>query len=228
MPHRTRRPLVDEQSRLVAPPGRPLRDQLGRQLVLELGGLHPAATLPSRWMDDDAVKRAMERIASASESRPTEADVQAALERAREQIESLALVAAELEETLPQRVGDAVKEGVREQAQPLGRQTAEVRGLLNRLIRQTERLESDLLAERNARVDDLALLVELITSGWRGVDEKIAALTERFERIDDRVAQLGSVDERMARIENAFGRLEKALTDRSGAVVYRIEERRTS
>jgi len=179
-------------------------------------------------MDDDAVKRAMERIASASESRPTEADVQAALERAREQIESLALVAAELEETLPQRVGDAVKEGVREQAQPLGRQTAEVRGLLNRLIRQTERLESDLLAERNARVDDLALLVELITSGWRGVDEKIAALTERLERIDDRVAQLGSVDERMARIENAFGRLEKALTDRSGAVVYRIEERRTS
>jgi hypothetical protein len=32
----------------------------------------------------------------------------------------------------------------------------------------------------------------------------------------------------MARIESAFARLEKALTDRSGAVVYRIEERRTS
>jgi small-conductance mechanosensitive channel len=179
-------------------------------------------------MDDDAVKRAMERIASATESRPTEADVQAALERAREQIESLAQVAAELEETLPQRVGDAVREGVREQAQPLGRQTAEVRGLLNRMIRQVERLETDLLAERNARVDDLALLVELITSGWRGVDEKLGALTERLERIDDRVSQLGTLDERMARIENAFGRLEKALTDRSGAVVYRIEERRSS
>jgi hypothetical protein len=179
-------------------------------------------------MDDDAVKRAMERIANATESRPTEADVQASLERAREQIESLAQVAAELEVTLPQRVGDAVKEGVREQAQPLGRQTAEVRGLLNRLIRQVERIETDLLAERNARVDDLALLVELITSGWRGVDEKLGALIERLERIDDRVSQFGSVDERMARIENAFGRLEKALTDRSGAVVYRIEERRSS
>jgi small-conductance mechanosensitive channel len=179
-------------------------------------------------MDDDAVKRAMERIASATESRPTEADVQAALERARDQVESLVQVAAELEETLPQRVGDAVKEGVREQAQPLARQTAEVRGLLNRLIRQIERLETDLLAERNARVDDLALLVELITSGWRGVDDKVGALTERLERVDDRVSQLGSVDERMARIENAFGRLEKALTDRSGAVVYRIEEHRTS
>jgi hypothetical protein len=179
-------------------------------------------------MDDDAVRRAMERIASASESRPTEADVQAALQRAREQVEALAQVAGELETTLPQRVGDAVKEGVREQAQPLGRQTAEIRGLLNRLIRQVERLETDLLAERNARVDDLALLVELITSGWRGVDDKLAAVAERLERIDDRVAQAASVDERMARIENAFARLEKALTDRSGAVVYRIEERRSS
>jgi hypothetical protein len=179
-------------------------------------------------MSDAAVQRAKERIASASESRPTEADVRAALERARAQVESLAQVAAELETTLPQRVGDAIRDGVREQAQPLGRQTAEIRGLLNRMIRQAERLETDLLAERNARVDDLALLVELITSGWRGVDHKVGALTERLERLDDRVAQLATLDERMARVENAFGRLEKALTDRSGAVVYRIEERRTS
>jgi len=179
-------------------------------------------------MTDDAVRRAMERIASASESRPTEADVQAALQRARDQLEALAQVAIELEATLPQRVGDAVREGVREQAQPLGRQTAEIRGLLNRMIRQVERLETDLLAERNARVDDLAILVDLISSGWRGVDEKLGQLAERLERIDDRVEQFASVDERMARIENAFARLEKALTDRSGAVVYRIEERRSS
>ncbi|HEY2937018.1 MAG TPA: hypothetical protein VGJ25_10495 [Gaiellaceae bacterium] len=179
-------------------------------------------------MDDEALRRAMERIASAAEGRPAPADVDAALERAREQVEALAQAAAELESTLPQRVGDAVKEGVREQAQPLARQVAEVRGLLNRLIRQVERLEGDLAAERNARVDDLALLVELIASGWRGVDEKLGRIDERIERVDDRVAQLGTIDERMARVENAFARLEKALTDRSGAVVYRIEERRTS
>jgi hypothetical protein len=179
-------------------------------------------------MDEDAVRRAMERIASAAESRTGAADVDAALERAREQVEALAQAAAELETTLPQRVGDAVKEGVREQAQPLARQVAEVRGLLNRLVRQVERLEGDLAAERNARVDDLALLVDLISSGWRGVDENLRHLDERVERVDDRVSQLGALDERMARIENAFARLEKALTDRTGAVVYRIEERRSS
>jgi hypothetical protein len=182
-------------------------------------------------MDDDAVRRAMERIANASESRPGEADIQAALQRARDQVEALAQVAAELETTLPERVGEAVKEGVRAQAQPLGRQTAEIRGLLNRLIRQVERVETDLLAERNARIDDLALLVELITSGWRGVDDKLGALAERLgrlERTEERVSDPSSLDERMARIEGAFARLEKALTDRSGAVVYRIEERRSS
>ncbi len=179
-------------------------------------------------MDEEAVSRAIERIAAAAEGRPAAADVDAALERAREQVEALAQTAAELETTLPQRLGDAVRDGVREQAQPLARQVAEVRGLLNRLLRQVERVEGDVAAERNARIDDLALLVELITSGWRGVDERLGRVGERLERIDDRVDSLGTLDERMARIENAFARLEKALTDRTGAVVYRIEERRTS
>jgi chromosome segregation ATPase len=170
-------------------------------------------------MDDEAVKRALERIADAAAGRTQPADVDAALERAREQIEALAQAAAELETTLPQRVGDAVRDGVREQAQPLGRQTAEIRGLLAHLGRHVERLETDLAAERGARVDDLALLVDLITSGWRGVDEKL-------ERVDARIEEVGMLDERMARIEDSFGHLEKALTDQSGAVVYRIEERR--
>ena len=43
-------------------------------------------------MDDDAVRRAMERIASAAEGRPAAADVDAALERAREQVEALEII----------------------------------------------------------------------------------------------------------------------------------------
>ena len=36
---------------------------------------------------------------------------------------------------------------------------------MNQLLRRLERVETDLLAERHARVDDLALLVDLVSSG---------------------------------------------------------------
>jgi hypothetical protein len=39
-----------------------------------------------------------------------------------------------------------------------------VRGLANQTIRRLERIETELLAERNSRVDDLGLLVDLIES----------------------------------------------------------------
>ena len=127
-------------------------------------------------MDESAVERARQRLAQAAAGRAEPGDVEAALERARAQVEALAQAAAELEATLPDRVGDAVREGVRAEALPLGRQVAEVRGLMNAVLRRLERLEGDGLAERHARVDDLALLVELITSGWKSVDERLARL----------------------------------------------------
>ena len=183
-------------------------------------------------MDDDAVKRAMERIASAASGHPGPAEVDAVLERARKQVEALAQAATELEATLPERVGEAVREGVRAQAQPLSRQVAEMRGLMNRLLRKLEHVEGDLLAERNARVDDLALLVDLITSGWRGVDERLGRIDLRTAAVDTRVAgtdeRLTRIDEAVLRLDERFDRLEKALSDKSGAVVYRIEERRSS
>ena len=119
----------------------------------------------------------MMRLSNAAEGRTGQEDVDAALERARTQIESLAQTAAELETTLPTRVGDAVRDGVRAEALPVARQMAEVRGLLNTVIRRLERVEGDLLAERHARVDDLAVLVDLVTSGWTSVDRRL----ERIE-----------------------------------------------
>ena len=53
-----------------------------------------------------------------------------------------------------------------------------MRGLTNQVIRRLERIEGDLLTERHARVDDLALLVDLIASGWRSVEERLAKLEE--------------------------------------------------
>jgi hypothetical protein len=68
---------------------------------------------------------------------------------------------------------------------------------MNQLLRRLERVEGDLLAERHARVDDLALLVDLVSSGWRGVDQ------------------------RLGRIEASMAKQER------GATVYRIGEHRS-
>jgi hypothetical protein len=145
-------------------------------------------------MDDGAMERAQERV----EQRADGAALDALLVRAREQVEALAAATAALEESLPSRVEDAVLG----QAQPMGRNLAEIRGLMNQLLRRLSAVETDLLTERNARVDDLALLVDLVSSGWKGVDA------------------------RLGRIEAVVGRLEQGIQESRGAIVYRMEDRR--
>jgi hypothetical protein len=124
-------------------------------------------------VDHDALERARERLAEATERKAQPADVEAALDRARVQVEALAATAAQFETTLPERVGEAVRDGIRVEARPVSRQLAEVRGLANQTIRRLERIEGELLAERSSRVDDLGLLVDLIESSWRAVDERL-------------------------------------------------------
>lgn len=145
-------------------------------------------------MDEGAIERAKERV----EQRAEAAALEALVARAREQVDALTSAASSLEETLPARVGEAV----RDQAQPVGRNLAEIRGLMNQVIRRLERVDGDLLSDRNARVDDLALLVDLITSGWQGVDA------------------------RLSRIEVVLNRLEQGIQENRGAIVYRMEDRR--
>ena len=171
-----------------------LSNQLRREVVFELPRFHPVPTVPLPDMDDSVVERAQERV----EQRAEGVALDTLVVRAREQVDALAAAAAALEDTLPARVGEAI----RHEARPVGRNLAEIRGLMNQVIRRLERLEGDLLAERNARVDDLALLVDLVSSGWKGVDT------------------------RLARMEAVLSRLEHGAQGNRGAVVYRMEDRR--
>ena len=132
-------------------------------------------------MTDDAIDRARKRLEEAAEGRPDAAAVDAVLERARAQVEELAQAAAQIEATLPAKIDDALQDGLREQVRPVGRNLAEIRGLSNQVIRRLERIEGDLLAERHARVDDLALLVDLISSGGKGVDDRLGRLERSLE-----------------------------------------------
>ena len=147
-------------------------------------------------MTDDAIERTRERLREAADGRPDAAAVDAALERARAQVEELAQTAAELEVTIPAKVEDAVTNGLSEQVRPVRRNLAEIRGLTNQVIRRLERVEGDLLSERHARVDDLGLVVDLITSSWKAVERRLSTL-------------------------------ERMLQTSEGAIVYRMEERRT-
>jgi hypothetical protein len=129
-------------------------------------------------VDEKTLQRAQARIAEAASGRVAPAELEAALERTRMQVEALAAAAADLEGTLPEKVTAAVHDGLRAEVLPVGRNLAEIRGLLNQVIRRLERLEGDVLAERHARIDDLALLVDLVSSGWHGVSSRL----DRLER----------------------------------------------
>ncbi len=84
-------------------------------------------------------------------------------------------------------VREALREGLREEAAPISRRLAEVKGLSNNAIRRLEHIETAIDSERNARVDDLALLVELLTEGWRSLNARLdrieAALEQRPSNI---------------------------------------------
>jgi hypothetical protein len=90
----------------------------------------------------------------------------------------------------------AIRQGLRAEAGLVGRHLAEVRGLSGRAIRHLERIEADVRAERAARLDDLATLVDLIAAGWTSVDARLARIEEALDTQGDH--RLAHVDERRA------------------------------
>ena len=152
-------------------------------------------------MEADPLRRAAARVEEARSGHPGSAALDATVERATEALETLAERTAELETAVPERLGAALRDGMRDEVAPVGRQVAEIRGLSNGTIRRLERLQLGLDAERKARVEDLALLVELISAGWRGVER------------------------RLDRLERTLDRLERSLDERPGAELIRLDER---
>jgi hypothetical protein len=155
-------------------------------------------------MDRVALERAQRRLDEAREKGPTKADLGAALERAESALDGLARTAAELESVVPARLGAAIEDGMRTEVLPVARHIAEVRGLTAQVAGRLDGIQAGLAAERRERLEDLALLVDLIASAWRGVERRL----DRAERILDR--------------------LERALEERPGAALYRIDGRHES
>jgi hypothetical protein len=93
-------------------------------------------------------------------------------------------------EQTPEGIRVALREGLREQAAPISRRLAEVKGLSNNAIRRLENLEGLIESERSARVDDLGLMVDLLTEGWRSLNARLDRIEAALQAQPSNVVHL--------------------------------------
>jgi hypothetical protein len=101
-----------------------------------------------------------------------------------ELLERLQATAAELEASLPEGVGSVVYEALRVEVRPVAQHVAELGALFERMLARLEQVSTSVEDERRDRLQDVALLTELVTSGWRSVDRRLARLEQIVARIE--------------------------------------------
>jgi hypothetical protein len=111
--------------------------------------------------------------------------VEATLDRTRKQLlDRFAETAAELEAKLPEGVGSVVYEALRVEVRPVAQHVAELGTLFERMLGRLEQVSGEVESERRERAEDVALLTELVTTGWRSVDRRLARLEQIVARIE--------------------------------------------
>ena len=112
-------------------------------------------------------------------------DLRTILARAEANVGELRQTAAALEQSLPEAVERAVERAMDERATP--RRLAELRELVRSLAGQMEQVNRDLLAERLGRIEDLELLVDLISSGMAALRQDVADVSGSISRMNSSV-----------------------------------------
>jgi chromosome segregation ATPase len=112
-------------------------------------------------------------------------DLRTILARAEANVGELRQTAANLEQALPEAVERAVERAMDERATP--RRLAELRELVRSLAGQMEQVNRDLLAERLGRIEDLELLVDLISSGMAALRQDVADVSSSVGRMNSSV-----------------------------------------
>jgi hypothetical protein len=112
-------------------------------------------------------------------------DLRTILARAETHVDELRSTAASLEQSLPERVEQAVERAMSSHSD--GRRADELRELLRGLSRQVDQVNRDLLAERLGRIEDLELVVDLISTGMAALRQDVATLAALVERVDSGV-----------------------------------------
>jgi hypothetical protein len=113
------------------------------------------------------------------EERREQADGDDAIGRAREQLlQAVVQVASELEN--PDSRGRSEAVGIR----PLADRMTVMDALLDRLSHDLAGIKRELGRARNERLEDLTLLVDLITTSWRAVDRRLGRIEQKLERME--------------------------------------------
>jgi len=129
----------------------------------------------------DAREAALRRIGELRQrgvaaSEPVGPDLRTLLARSERHVDELRRSASELAAILPTRVEAAVARALGEDEGGLGRRLDHVVGQSDRLNAAIERVEGDLLAERMARVEDLEVLVGLVSGGLTSLRAELRAV----------------------------------------------------
>ena len=120
-----------------------------------------------------------------------------------ELLERLQATAAELEASLPEGVGSVVYEALRVEVRPVAQHVAELGALFERMLVRLEQVSTSVEDERRDRLQDVALLTELVTPGWRSVDRRLARLEQIVARIE--AGRNGRRESRLYRLDDAAG-----------------------
>jgi hypothetical protein len=112
-------------------------------------------------------------------------DLRTILARAEANVGELRQTAVALEQSLPEAVERAIERAMDERSTP--RRLVELRELVRSLAGQMEQVNRDLLAERLGRIEDLELLVDLISTGMASLRQDVADVGGTIARMNSSV-----------------------------------------
>ena len=122
---------------------------------------------------------------AAGDTPATMPDLRTILARAEANVGELRQTAAALEQSLPETVERAIERAMDERSTP--RRLVELRELVRSLAGQMEQVNRDLLAERLGRIEDLELLVDLISTGMASLRQDVADVSGTIARMTSSV-----------------------------------------
>ena len=141
---------------------------------------------------ESARENAMDRIRGLREREPAAGagampDLRTVLNRAEQNVGAMHDVARDLAALLPTRVEAAVARALGEDEGGLGRRLDEVRAEVLQTGAAVERIERDLVAERLGRVEDLEVLVDLLSAGLAALRAQMSGLTAHVDALSSQL-----------------------------------------